>query len=72
MATAAAALRRFVANGRNAQSAVDQLTSQHLQRQLDQDLEELERRGLARRVNESVAITAKGLEYLQKHHGRRS
>lgn len=68
-----AALRRFVSRGQSAQAAVDSAAQKHqLQQQLDQDLEELERRGLARRVNGSVAITAKGLEYLRKHHGRRS
>lgn len=70
MATEAAALRRFVANGQSAQAAVDQHLKQHLQTQLDQDLRELERRGLARSVNGSVAITAKGLEYLQRHRRR--
>lgn len=71
MATAAL-LRRFVSKGQRAQAAVDQQIQQHLQTQLDKDLEELEKKGLARRVDGSVAITAKGLEYLQKHHGRRS
>ncbi|HWA39825.1 MAG TPA: hypothetical protein VG873_18375 [Burkholderiales bacterium] len=71
MSLVAAALRRFVSNGQRAQAAVDSaVLKQQAQQQLDRDLEELERRGLARRINGTVAITAKGLEYLQKRGGR--